>query len=321
MSNIVEAKYRVVHERSLPVIASEILYIESQVAKTALEGAIQIGMKLKEAKEKVEHGQWENWCSENLNYSKSKTEKLMKIAAEYGDENSPYAKTYTCTDLSISKALKLLQVPENEVEKFAKDNDVQDMTVKELEEKIKALKKEKERENSALKTEVRRLEKEQEETERERQSLTRQIDDLKSRTPDEEKLSRKLSELGKKLDAAAEKEKELKEKLKAEKAEKSEEIEKRLNDEREKLKNEAQAEVSGRLDQASAENDRLRSQVESLEAKVANASNESIILFKLKVDQLQSVFAESVEAADSAPDPEKLKAALGQVMSGMLQQL
>ena len=321
MSNIVEAKYRVVHERSLPVIASEILYIESQVAKTALEGAIQIGMKLKEAKEKVEHGQWENWCSENLNYSKSKTEKLMKIAAEYGDENSPYAKTYTCTDLSISKALKLLQVPENEVEKFAKDNDVQDMTVKELEEKIKALKKEKERENSALKTEVRRLEKEQEETERERQSLTRQIDDLKSRTPDEEKLSRKLSELGKKLDAAAEKEKELKEKLKAEKAEKSEEIEKRLNDEREKLKNEAQAEVSGRIDQASAENDRLRSQVESLEAKVANASNESIILFKLKVDQLQSVFAESVEAADSAPDPEKLKAALGQVMSGMLQQL
>ena len=81
MSNIVEAKYRVVHERSLPVIASEILYIESQVAKTALEGAIQIGMKLKEAKEKVEHGQWENWCSENLNYSKSKTEKLMKIAS------------------------------------------------------------------------------------------------------------------------------------------------------------------------------------------------------------------------------------------------
>ena len=321
MSNIVEAEYRVVHERSLPVIASEILYIESQVAKTALEGAIQIGMKLKEAKEKVEHGHWEEWCSENLNYSKSKTEKLMKIAAEYGDENSPYAKTYTCTDLSISKALKLLQVPENEVEKFAKDNDVQDMTVKELEEEIKALKKEKERENSALKTEVRRLEKEQEETERERQSLTRQIDDLKSRTPDEEKLSRKLSELGKKLDAAAEKEKELKEKLKAEKAEKSEEIEKRLNDEREKLKNEAQAEVSGRLDQASAENDRLRSQVESLEAKVANASNESIILFKLKVDQLQSVFAESVEAADSAPYPEKLKAALGQVMSGMLQQL
>ena len=105
MSNIVEADYRVVPERTLPVIASEILYIESQVAKTALDGAIQIGNKLKEAKEKVDHGQWENWCSENLNYSKSKAEKMMKIAVEYGDENSLYAKTYMCTDLSISKAL------------------------------------------------------------------------------------------------------------------------------------------------------------------------------------------------------------------------
>ena len=108
MSNIVEADYRVVQGRTLPVIASEILFIESQVARTALEGAIQIGLKLKEAKEQVEHGQWENWCHENLNYSKSKTEKLMRIASEYGDENSIYAKTYTCTDLSISKALSLL---------------------------------------------------------------------------------------------------------------------------------------------------------------------------------------------------------------------
>ena len=119
MSNIVEADYRVVQERTLPVIASEILFIESQVARTALEGAIQIGLKLKEAKEQVEHGQWENWCRKNLNYSKSKAEKLMRIASEYGDENSIYAKTYTCTDLSISKALSLLQVPEEEVKNFS----------------------------------------------------------------------------------------------------------------------------------------------------------------------------------------------------------
>ena len=75
MSNIVEADYRVVPERTLPVIASEILYIESQVAKTALDGAIQIGNKLKEAKEKVDHGQWENWCSENLTTANQKAEK------------------------------------------------------------------------------------------------------------------------------------------------------------------------------------------------------------------------------------------------------
>ena len=316
MSNIVEAKYRVVHERSLPVIASEILYIESQVAKTALEGAIQIGMKLKEAKEKVEHGQWENWCSENLNYSKSKTEKLMKIAAEYGDENSPYAKTYMCTDLSISKALKLLQVPENEVEKFAEENKVQDMTVKELEEEIKALKKKREDERSALKSEIGRLERGQEEAERERQALERQLDDLKAQVPDEEVFSRKITELENQLEAAGKKEEKLKEKTA-----KDEEIQKALDAELQKMREGVQAEVSDKLDSAAEENNRLRSQVKNLEAKVANVSNESLILFKLKVDQLQNVFAESIEAADSAPDPGKLRAALGQIMQTMMKQL
>ena len=166
MSNIVEADYRVVPERTLPVIASEILYIESQVAKTALDGAIQIGNKLKEAKGKVDHGQWEDWCSENLNYSKSKAEKMMKIATEYGDENSPYAKTYMCTDLSISKALRLLQVPENDVESFAEKNDIQDMTVKELEDKIKALKQEKEYQSIEMEKEILGLQEQMEQTEK-----------------------------------------------------------------------------------------------------------------------------------------------------------
>ena len=52
------------------------------------------------------------WCDKPVSYT-------HLIAVEYGDENSPYAKTYMCTDLSISKALRLLQVPETEVESFA----------------------------------------------------------------------------------------------------------------------------------------------------------------------------------------------------------
>ncbi len=76
-----------------------------------------------------------------------------------------------------------------------------------------------------------------------------------------------------------------------------------------------------KLDSAAEENDRLRSQVKNLETKVANVSNESLILFKLKVDQLQNVFAESIETADSAPDPEKLRGALRQIMQTMVKQL
>ena len=67
-------------------------------------------------------------CRENLNYSKSKTEKLMKIATEYGNEESICSKTYMSTDLSISKALSLLQVPEDKVEKFVTENPVDDIS-------------------------------------------------------------------------------------------------------------------------------------------------------------------------------------------------
>ena len=207
------------------------------------------------------------------------------------------------------------------MEKFAEENDVQDMTVKELEEEIKALKKEREDERSALKSEIRRLEHGQEETERERQTLERQLDDLKAQVPDEEIFSRQITELENQLEAAAKKEEKLKEKLKKEKTAKDDEIQKALDAELQKMREGVQAEVSDKLDSAAEENDRLRSQVKNLEAKVANVSNESLILFKLKVDQLQNVFAESIETADSAPDPDKLRAALRQIMQTMMKQL
>ena len=80
----------------------------------------------------------------------------MKIASEYGAENSPYlaaiSKTDTCADLSISKVFRLLQVPEEEVENFVEEHDISDMKVKELEEEIRKLKSEKEEaENNAEK--------------------------------------------------------------------------------------------------------------------------------------------------------------------------
>ena len=272
MSNIVEADYRVVPERTLPVIASEILYIESQVAKTALDGAIQIGNKLKEAKEKVDHGQWENWCSENLNYSKSKAEKMMKIAVEYGDENSPYAKTYMCTDLSISKALRLLQVPETEVESFAEKNDIQDMTVKELEDKIKALKQEKEDQSIEMEKEILELQEQMEQ------------------------------------------------KLKAEKEARDQQIQKALEKEKDKLKAEAETAAAEQIESTQRENEEMIQRVKELEAKIDNVSNESLMLFKLKVDQLQKIYQECREAATETPDPDKTKAALVQIIEALIGQ-
>lgn len=316
MSNIVEADYRVVPERTLPVIASEILYIESQVAKTALDGAIQIGIKLKEAKGKVDHGQWEDWCSENLNYSKSKAEKMMKIATEYGDENSPYAKTYTCTDLSISKALRLLQVPENDVESFAEKNDIQDMTVKELEDKIKALKQEKESQSIEMEKEILGLQEQMEQKNDEAERLSGELAALKSQTADPDEIT-KLEE---KLQKTKIRENELKEKLKAEKEARDQEIQKALEKEGNKLKVEAETAAAKQIESTQRENEEMTQRVKELEAKIDNVSNESLMLFKLKVDQLQKIYQECRDAVGDTPDPDKTKAALVQIMEALIRQ-
>lgn len=314
MSNIVEADYRVVPERTLPVIASEILYIESQVAKTALDGAIQIGIKLKEAKEKVDHGQWEDWCSENLNYSKSKAEKMMKIATEYGDENSPYAKTYMCTDLSISKALRLLQVPESEVESFAEKNDIQDMTVKELEDKIKALKQEKEDQSVEIEKEILGLQEQMKQKNDEAERLARELESLKTQTADPDEIT-KLEE---KLQKTKIRENELKEKLKAEKEARNQEIQKALEKEGDKLKAEAETAAAKQIESTRRDNESMAQQIKELEAKIDNVSNESLMLFKLKVDQLQKVYQECQKAAVETPDPDKTKAALLQIVKALV---
>lgn len=312
MSNIVEADYRVVQEHTLPVIASEILFIESQVARTALEGAIQIGLKLKEAKEQVEHGQWENWCHENLNYSKSKTEKLMRIASEYGDENSIYAKTYMCTDLSISKALSLLQVPEEEVKNFSKNNDVESMTVKELNDKIKALESEKEMRAVEVNVLTEEYEKRLTAADEELEHIKNELTELQDSTADPDA----LADLEAKLEKAKEKEKKLKEEMKQEKESRDLQIQQAVEEKADQMRKEAEQAAAGRLSEAESLNTELAEKLDHLEKKLESRTDESLLLFKLKSDQLQEVFRECLQAADEAGNP-KLK----QALKGLMQKL
>jgi DNA anti-recombination protein RmuC len=312
MSNIVEADYRVVQEHTLPVIASEILFIESQVARTALEGAIQIGLKLKEAKEQVEHGQWENWCHENLNYSKSKTEKLMRIASEYGDENSIYAKTYTCTDLSISKALSLLQVPEEEVKNFSENNDVESMTVKELNDKIKALESEKEMRAVEVNVLTEEYEKRLTAADEELEHIKNELTELQDSTADPDA----LADLEAKLEKAKEKEKKLKEEMKQEKESRDLQIQQAVEEKADQMRKEAEQAAAERLSEAESLNTELAEKLDHLKKKLESRTDESLLLFKLKSDQLQEVFRECLQAADEAGNP-KLK----QALKGLMQKL
>lgn len=79
--------------RSPAVIAGEINQIKSQTSgilaaalAVAGRGCIEIGKRLVEAKALLPYGEWGAWLEDNVSYSVSTAENLMRIYREYGDE-------------------------------------------------------------------------------------------------------------------------------------------------------------------------------------------------------------------------------------------
>ena len=113
---------------------------------------------------------------------------------------------------------------------------------------------------------------------------------------------------------------ELKEKLELEKGARDREIQKALEKEGNKLKAEAETAAAKQIETTRRDNESMAQQIKELEAKIDNVSNESLMLFKLKVDQLQKIYQECQEAATETPDPDKTKAALVQIMEALIRQ-
>lgn len=124
--------------RTPEVIASEINVIREQVRSTVLSAAIQIGKRLIEAKRLVPAGRWTEWLTERVNYSVRTAQNMMALADEYGQGDAQ-----ALADLSVTKAVLLLSVPRDEREEFMENNDVREMSTRELQAEIARLKEEK----------------------------------------------------------------------------------------------------------------------------------------------------------------------------------
>ena len=103
---------------------------------------IEIGRRLTEAKALLEHGQWLPYLKEQTEFSQSSASRLMTLYREYGSAQTSLfgaeSNYPTLNNLSISNALRLLAVPEEEREEFAAEHDVEHMSARELDELIKA---------------------------------------------------------------------------------------------------------------------------------------------------------------------------------------
>ena len=141
-------------KRTPELIGAEIRMYVDTGRRISLLCGIEIGRRLVEAKEMLQHGEWLPWLERETEFSNSSAQRYMKLFDEYGASQQglfgPETNSPTLGNLPISKALALLSVPESDRIDFAEEVDAEHISVRELEEKIR----EREAQVEALKKDV-----------------------------------------------------------------------------------------------------------------------------------------------------------------------
>lgn len=305
----------------------------AQMSMTMLADA---GRRLVEVKNRIPHGEFEQWCADNLEFSKSKAEKMMKLAQRIDEEGSLFSKTETFTDIGISRIWALLAAPEEVAAEVIETNDISDMTVRELKAELARVKEEKEaaerkaemidHNNDDIRKELASMQRRLSETVTE-EEFDQMREDYERRT---EALRKEMNQIEDdkagvqaELDKAKENLKKAKAKQKELEAAKDEEIRKKVEAASSELKDQARADAQKEAENALKEQSEtiqaLKDRVSELEADKAKLSNTSVMEFKVYVDQLQDIYFQinEVITETSEKDPElgeKLRDALQKVV-------
>ena len=133
----------VIPKRTPLVIAAEINTIKQQTSRVLLANAIEIGRRLKEAKDLLPHGEWGDWLKESVSYSQRTAQRLIQLFQEYGKkqlaslDSNDGSNASLVTHLTYTQAIILLRIPEEEREEFIEKHDIESMTKSELQQAVK----------------------------------------------------------------------------------------------------------------------------------------------------------------------------------------
>lgn len=263
-------------ERTLGVVEMEIRVIQHQTGQAILNGAIEMGRRLEEAKAMVGHGEWGPWLKK-MGYSQSNANNLMRVFREYGSTQQSLfgaeSKSQTFGNLTYSKALSLLAIPdEEERERFAIENDVEHMSVRELNEALKARDEAEEKAAAA------------EETAR---GLRQEADRLREEIADQDRVYKaKLTSAGVEADQARAAEQAAKEALEKQR-DKAQRLQAALSD------------ANAATQAAENEHARLQRELEDLRSRPAEADTAAVEAAR------QAAIAEMTEKVDKAKDAKK----------------
>ena len=305
-----------VMERTPAVIAGEINYIKRQAQQTLLAASVEIGRKLNEAKALVPHGMWEEWLTENVDYSQSTANNLMRIATEYGDEQvslfSGKSNSETFASLTYSQAVALFALPMDQRQEFVENHDMEDLSTRELKEEIAALKAETEKrdeiiremevEGNELCEKIGRLEEENEEAKRDYNSAADELEEKQKALQDALKGKRDaeaMLDAAKKLADANAKEKDKAVKAKAAAEKKEADLMKQLNDATEEIRRlEAQSQEKPEPEQITMEAAVSEEALEAQREKIAAEEREKL------QEELRAEYEKKLSAAAN-PDNQR----------------
>ena len=114
-------------DTELEYLEKEIIALKNQTA----QNIIQIGYKLIEAKEKLQHGEWGEWLENKVEFSQRTANQFMRIAKEFGSNSQ------AISNLEITKVGLLLDVPTEKREEFIEKHDLKSMSTREIKKVIK----------------------------------------------------------------------------------------------------------------------------------------------------------------------------------------
>lgn len=319
MEEIIDVTYTEIENLSgktteqLTVEANALYQQFISIGNIAVAIMVQAGQRLQIIKERLAHGEWEEWCENNLDFSKSKAEKMMKLAAKIQDETSIFSKTEMFTDIGISKIWALLSAPEKVAEEVLENPKIPDMTVRELKDEIRHLQEK----NSNLEESIQKNARETTAVEIElRQRIKGLEADMENHKEDNpavlEAKEAELQSIKKKLEKEKKKSDKLKDSIEAEK-------EKAAKEAVEEAEAKAQEKFAKETELLRISNQEAAAEIERLHRALASSNNDALVEFKLKSNQLQQDFNACLESIIAVEENEsdtagKMRQALKMVM-------
>lgn len=119
--------------RSINTVTAEIVAISNQAAQMAYMSMIEIGKRLVEAKALVDHGEWGSYLKNEVKFSQRTANNFMQIY----ERSQSGANSQALANLSYTQIVRLLALPDEELNEFTENHDVKNMSTRQLEQAIK----------------------------------------------------------------------------------------------------------------------------------------------------------------------------------------